>query len=186
MLTSKSVTETGDRVEYRYDEAGNRIWVKDESGAGSYAYDKNNRLLKIAKDGTVRPTYMYDAVGNVETVTDFTGYITAYTYDKSSRMDTVSFQGKTTVYQYDENGNRKAIFYAGGVKEEYAYDRNNRLVTLSNKKPDGSVISSYRYTYDDAGKQTGKTDSFGTTDYIYDEAGRILQVLPLKDDGVCL
>ena len=30
--------------------------------------------------------------------------------------------------------------------------------------------------YDDAGQQTGKTDSFGTTDYTYDESGRILQV----------
>ncbi|WP_158301673.1 RHS repeat-associated core domain-containing protein [Paenibacillus mesophilus] len=176
LLTSRSVTETGDSIGYGYDEAGNRISMTDTSGTSSYAYDKNNRLLRITKDGVARITYTYDAVGNIETVTDSTGFTTSYTYDKSSRLETVTFQGKVTTYQYDDNGNRKAIVYGGGVTEQYEFDRNSRLIGLTNKKPDSSVLSSYRYTYDEAGQQTSKTDSFGTTDYAYDEAGRLLKV----------
>jgi RHS repeat-associated protein len=79
-------------------------------------------------------------------------------------------------YTYDINGNRTSVAYEGGVKEAYTFDRNNRLTKLINKKPDGSIISSYSYTYDASGRQTSKTDSFGTTTYTYDKTGRILKV----------
>jgi YD repeat-containing protein len=137
--------------------------MTDESGTSEYEYDENDRLLKIVKDKKVQISYTYDAVGNVASVTDLTGFQTFYTYDKSSRMETVTFNGKTTDYSYDKNGNRESIVYSGGVKETYVMDKNNRLLMLTNLRPDGSVISKYSYTYDDAGRQTSKTDSFGTT-----------------------
>jgi RHS repeat-associated protein len=150
--------------------------MTDESGVSTYEYDKNNRLLRIVKDGAERIAYTYDELGNIASVKDAKGFTTSYTYDKSSRMETVTFQGKITTYRYDDNGNRTAIVYGGGVTEEYTFDRNDRLVELINKRPDGSVLSSYRYTYDAAGQLTSKTDDFGTTDYTYDEVGRILRV----------
>jgi RHS repeat-associated protein len=109
-------------------------------------------------------------------VTDALGNATTYTYDKSSRMGTVTADGKTTTYAYDENGNRESVKYPGGVSETYAYDKANRLTSLANKKPDGTVISEYAYTYDDAGRQASKTDSYGTTAYTYDEDGRIKKI----------
>ena len=70
------------------------------------------------------------------------------------------------------------------MKEEYAYNKADKLVTLVNKKPDGSEISRYSYTYDKAGRQTSKTDSYGTTTYAYDKAGRVLKVTaPGKTTG---
>ena len=45
-----------------------------------------------------------------------------------------------------------------------------------NKKPDGGVLSEYKNSYDLAGKQTSKTDSYGTTSYEYDKAGRVTKV----------
>ncbi|MFE5319172.1 RHS repeat-associated core domain-containing protein [Paenibacillus sp. NPDC056579] len=176
LLLNKQVKETGDSLSYTYDEVGNRSSMVDNSGTSSYAYDKKNQLLSISQDGKSQISYTYDALGNVESITDLKGNQTTYTYDKSSRMETVAFQGNTTTYTYDENGNRKTITYEGGVNEEYTFDKNNRVVTLTNKKPDGDVISSYSYTYDAAGQQDSKTDSFGTTRYIYDAAGRIAKV----------
>jgi RHS repeat-associated protein len=127
------------------------------------------------KDGTAQIAYDYDAVGNVTTVTDSKGNETSYTWDKSSRMKTVSFDGNTLTYEYDANGNRESIAYDGGVREDYSYDKNNRLLTLINSRPDGSEISRYSYTYDLAGRQTTKTDSYGTSGYTYDAVGRILK-----------
>jgi RHS repeat-associated protein len=93
-----------------------------------------------------------------------------------SMMETVTFDGRTTTYAYDINGNRESVTYEGGVKEEYAYNRNNRLLTLTNKKPNGAIISKYSYTYDIIGNETSKTDNYGATYYTYDKAGRVTKV----------
>jgi RHS repeat-associated protein len=176
MLVEKLSANTGESIAYGYDAAGNRTAMQDESGSYTYAYDKNNRITEIRKGGFLQLTYTYDATGNIETVTDSKGHTTAYAYDKSGRMETVTFDGKTTTYAYEANGNRKSVIYEGGVKEEYSYDRNNRLLTLTNKKPNGTVLSQYSYTYDITGKETSKTDSYGKTGYTYDRAGRITRV----------
>lgn len=175
-LTEKINANTGDMVAYSYDPLGNRTGMIDESGESIYYYDLNNRLLRVVKDGITKITYTYDSVGNIESVTDAKGFMTSYTYDKSNRMETVSYDGRTVTYAYDINGNRESVTYPGGIREEYSYDRNNRLIKLTNKKADNGVISQYSYTYDIAGRQTSKTDSYGTTNYTYDKAGRILKV----------
>ncbi|MFD1908587.1 hypothetical protein ACFSQ7_38245 [Paenibacillus rhizoplanae] len=150
--------------------------MNDESGAYGYTYNSQNQLLQISNDSKVQIKYTYDVIGNVESVTDTLGFTTTYHYDKSSRMARVDYDGKETSYSYDKNGNRTMVQYEDGLKEVYTYDLNNRLLTLTNKRNNGSEISSYRYTYDDAGRQITKTDSFGSTAYSYDDAGRIKQV----------
>ncbi|WP_127533294.1 polymorphic toxin-type HINT domain-containing protein [Paenibacillus kobensis] len=176
LLLKQSVAETGETIQFTYDKAGNRASMSDASGMSRYAYDGNNRLKTVTKGGTVQLSYMYDAVGNVESVKDKKGNATAYTYDKANRMATVAANGKTTTYNYDEGGNRTSIVYPGGVKESYTYDRNNRLLTLRNLKANGTVLSSYTYGYDGAGRQTSKTDSYGKTLYGYDADGRVKKV----------
>lgn len=175
-LIGKSVDETGDAVAFTYDEAGNRASMADGSGRSTYVYDRNNRLVRMEKDGIQQIAYTYDAIGNVETVTDKLGYVTRYSYDKSSRMDSVTAEGKTTTYTYDRNGNRASVTYPGGVSETYTYDKVYRLLAVVNQKRDSTVLSQYVYTYDESGRQISKTDSYGRTDYAYDESGRILKV----------
>ena len=150
--------------------------MSDESGTSTYKYDENNRLTEIQKSGTTQITYSYDQIGNVIRVTDLKGYAVDYTYDKSSRMETVTYGGKTTTYTYDDNGRRISVTYEGGVSENYNYDKDNNLITLKNKKPNGGSLSEYSYTYDLAGRQLSKTDLYGTTTYEYDKSGRILKV----------
>ncbi|WP_334075560.1 RHS repeat-associated core domain-containing protein [Paenibacillus sp. A14] len=176
LLLSRVVDETGDAVHFTYDKTGNRLSMTDESGVTRYAYDKNNRVTAISRDEAVQISYTYDAVGNVATVKDKKGNTTTYTYDRSNRMSSVESEGNVSTYTYDSGGNRTSVTYAGGVKETYTFDKNNHLLTLQNLKPNGSLLSSYTYTYDGAGRQTSKTDSYGKTNYTYDEAGRILKV----------
>ncbi|WP_173138072.1 RHS repeat-associated core domain-containing protein [Paenibacillus tritici] len=175
-LIETKVSQTGDKVLYGYDEAGNRIRMTDESGVSTYIYDSENLLLEMSKDGKKQISYTYDDIGNIDTITDALGYVTTYHYDKSSRMNQVTYDGHTTAYTYDLNGNRAAVQYEDGVREVFGYDRNNRLLTVINKRKNGSEISGYRYTYDEAGRQETESDSYGTTKYKYDQAGRILQI----------
>ncbi|TBL71230.1 RHS repeat protein [Paenibacillus thalictri] len=53
-LVEKSVAETGDRIMYAYDEVGNRISMKDDSGTSSFTYDSRNQLKRIEKDGVMQ------------------------------------------------------------------------------------------------------------------------------------
>ena len=176
LLLKKNVEETGDSVTYSYDEVGNRTGMSDESGNTIYTYDANNRLTEIKKDGKTQISYIYDQIGNILKVIDTVGNVTAYTFDKASRMETVAFDGNKLTYQYDENSNRSSIAYSSGVKEVYEYNKDNKIISLANKKPNGDEISRYNYTYDAVGRQATKTDSYGTTNYTYDKVGRILKV----------
>ena len=146
--------------------------TKQRNG-GDSIYQKR-RMAFIG--GITQISYAYDRIGNIVKVTDLKGNGVEYTYDKSSRLETVTCGGKTTAYSYDDNGRRSSITYEGGVSENYSYDRDNRLITLTNMKPNGGRLSEFSYTYDLAGRQITKTDLYGTTDYEYDKAGRITKV----------
>ncbi|HYE83327.1 MAG TPA: RHS repeat-associated core domain-containing protein [Clostridia bacterium] len=176
LLTERKALDSGITVSFTYDEAGNRASMTDETGSCTYEYNGNNLLEEIEKNGDTQISYTYDEIGNIESVTDKLGNTTEYTYDKSSRMKTVTNSGRTTAYEYDKNGNRESVAYDSGVTEEYQYDRNNGLLSLVNTRANGSEISGYTYTYDKAGRQISKTDSYGTTEYTYDAAGRIEKV----------
>ncbi|WP_239329265.1 RHS repeat-associated core domain-containing protein [Paenibacillus sp. ACRRX] len=176
MLLGRTVKESKDSIQYTYDATGSRITMQDETGTTTYSYDGNKRLLTLVKDGKQQLAYTYDANGNTASVKDKTGYVTAFRYDKSNRMIEVEFDGKKTAYRYDAGGNQIAVLYEGGVHTEYTYDRANRLLSLVNKKSGASTISKFHYTYDAAGRQTSKTDSYGTTHYAYDGVGRVTKV----------
>ncbi len=174
LLEKKVESTTGCSVRFTYDDAGNRSSMTDASGIYTYSYDKENRLEQIRKNGNTQISYTYDILGNISKVTDSLGYTVGYAYDKSSRMETVSYAGQSAVYAYDKNGNRESVTYSSGIKEQFRYDRENKLLELINSKP-GGILSSFTYTYDLAGKQLTKRDSYGTSTYTYDADGRIMR-----------
>ncbi|MCL1858451.1 MAG: hypothetical protein FWF92_04385 [Oscillospiraceae bacterium] len=81
--------------------------------------------------------------------------------------------GTVTECSYDTNGNRSSMVYANGTNTDYTYNLANMVKSVSNKKS-GTVLSSYSYTYQLDGNQTGKTDNTGkVTSYVYDGLGRL-------------
>ncbi|MEO3943964.1 RHS repeat-associated core domain-containing protein [Gorillibacterium sp. CAU 1737] len=177
LILEKRVVETGDRIQFEYDEVGNRVKMTDESGTRSFVYDSLNQLFQIWKNAKIEVEYSYDTIGNVESVSDALGNKTTYSYDKSSRMLDATSGEVAVRYTYDKNGNRTTAVHGGGVRENFSFDKNNRLVNLTNKRPNGNIISSYVYTYDANGRQISKKDDYGTTTYSYDEEGRISRVV---------
>jgi RHS repeat-associated protein len=130
-----------------------------------------------------RSTTSYNAVGNVNTVTDFNGKITTYKYDAQNRLVEEDFTNYPTVTMtYTIDGQVATITDGRGITS-FSYDVRNRLISKTDV--DGSKIS---YTYDLAGNRTSVTTQVlagnaNTTYYTFDERNRLDKVL---SEGVVL
>ncbi|PKM94319.1 MAG: hypothetical protein CVU84_12750 [Firmicutes bacterium HGW-Firmicutes-1] len=171
-----------------YDNNGNTKTITDSTGITVRTYDKIGRVLvkSIPKVGVM--TYQYDIIQDVEAghtaekSIDARGNTVLKTFDQLGRLETVISDGNTTTFEYDLNGNKAKVTYSKGGTEEYTYFNNNQLKILTNKKKDGATLSTYSYTYDNAGNQLTKVDQSGTTTYGYDCLNRLETVL--ETDGI--
>jgi YD repeat-containing protein len=125
----------------------------------------------------MRSLSTYDAVGNLQSMTDFNGEITRYVYDAQNRLVLKDFEDDADVsYTYTLNGQVNTITDGRGVTT-YGYDERDRL--SSQKDPTGPYTSdsySLEYTYDLAGNRTSVETPSGTVSYTFDERNRLQTV----------
>lgn len=131
----------------------------------NYTYDNLSRLLSVLHqlgastiDGSV---YTFDSAGNSMTNANQTSGLTSnYTFDSLYEL-TQSTQATTTTgsYSYDAVGNRTGSLVDG------SYSNNS-----SNELTSNSAAS---FAYDPNGNTTSKTDSTGTTSYVWDFENRL-------------
>lgn len=162
----------GEKTQYTYDAAGRIIKQKDALGAITYTYDKNGNILTVSdKNGAVTRTY--DAMNRVTSVTDYEGRTVKYGYDQLGNRISITYpggekvryayngngtlssvtdpDGNTTYYSYDKRGNLTETKRSDGSVETCTYDKSGRLTSITDATASGEVISSYEYTYDEAG-----------------------------------
>ena len=175
LISSDSEILPKNQISYSYDCMGNRIQMTDVSGTYTYGYDALQRLTTISKNAVTMLSYTYTDEDSVASVS-YNDVMTNYTYDSSNRLISVRNGSTGADYTYDNSNNITEIAYVGGVKEILVYNKNNAVASVTNKKADNSIVSTYSYTYDLCGRQVSKTDSYGTTTYSYDAAGHVLQV----------
>lgn len=96
-------------------------------------------------------TYTYDSNGNITRITDQSGKVTRYTYDKLGQLtrEDNPYLNKTYVYTYDNAGNRLG-------KKTYAY--------TTGTPGNATATESYNYTGD-------RLTQVGSTVYQYDAIG---------------
>jgi RHS repeat-associated protein len=101
--------------------------------------------------------YKYDANGNV-TETSFGSEAFTYTYDNLNRMKTVTdWRGRTVSYNYLKDGRLQSIAYPNGMTSVYTYDAAGRQTGKTTRRGDNSVIASYEFTLDSQGNITSET-----------------------------
>jgi RHS repeat-associated protein len=89
----------------------------------------------------------------------------------------------TTSYQYDTGGRLSKTTLANTAYTDYAYNNRDFVTSVTNKKSDATVISSYTYQYDSAGNPTKMTEANGDyTDYGYDNVYELTSEV-MKDSG---
>jgi RHS repeat-associated protein len=126
----------------------------------NYNYDAIYQLQQVTQAATTTESYTYDEVGNrLSSQT-----VGSYNYNSSNQL--TSADG--TTFTYDNNGNTLTKSDTNG-QTTYAWDVENRLtsVTLANN---GGVVS---FKYDPFGRRIQKSGPSGTTIYVYDGANAI-------------
>ncbi|OUS29198.1 hypothetical protein A9Q99_08775 [Gammaproteobacteria bacterium 45_16_T64] len=180
----------GTRLDYQYDDVGNRTQVKVTRGTNitvtDYTYDDRNRLETVidntgAETGTTR--YTYDAVGSLDTVTTPNGVVADYDYNSVNQLEVLTTKNAAgdvlSSYNYglDSTGRREDITEANGRFTDYIYDDLYRLTDEIIYVTEGG-LETYRanYIYDWVGNRKYETITDGSsvqTEYQYDFNDRL-------------
>ena len=146
---------------YRYDSVGNLL-EQATSGASeiafSYAYNKNGYItgeVRSESGTTTTSTYVYDALGQLTSFLQSTGYGEQYTYDKAGNMaakvitpahaDSEEAQTVTLKMSYNK-GNQITAMANGKDKITYKYDKSGSMVQkVLSSQSYGKLTDSYAY-----------------------------------------
>ncbi len=115
---------------------------------------------------------LYDAAGNVTSITDPRGNTTTITYDNLNREILRTYPGttNTTGTEYNLAGQVTRTLANGVEKIKNTYDEFGQLTRTDFA---GGFAS---YTYDANGNRTTMTDHVGTTNYAYDGLNRLIKI----------
>ncbi|RVU23083.1 type IV secretion protein Rhs [Streptomyces antnestii] len=152
-----------------------------------FRHDTELRLTAVVNPQGLTWSYVYDPAGNLMSETDFDGRRLDYTYDAAGHLtSSTDASGQTVRYERDFLGQVTRKDVEGHVTE-FAYDLTDQLAQatspdctltllrdrfgrLRSETVNGRTIS---YTYDEWGRQIGRTTPSGaTTTWQYDAVGR--------------
>ena len=172
------VDAQGNRIEWDYDPAGNRIATRYKDDAGvlrktqSQVFDKLSRLLQVIGADNQVEQFGYDKNNNRTERLDALGHRTSSIYDQLDRLITITdAMDGVTHYSYDGQDNITSVTDPKGLTTSYTYNGFGDI--LSSSSPDTGTTT---FTVDIAGNRLSKTDARGIqTYYSYDALHRITQ-----------
>lgn len=165
---------------FGYDAAGRQTATTDADGrATRYEYDDAGQLVAVvegyrpgaaaASDANVRTEYAYTAAGELASVTDPLGQVTAYAYDRAGRLiRTEDAAGAVTTAEYDLAG--RVVGASNGDGQRLRIDYTPGGVVTGYAGPAGEV----RFEHDGAGRPILMEDPQGVTAWRYDALGRVV------------
>jgi len=168
----KSVTTTSGGVSrvisYDYDLLGNKLSTTTPSLATAgkslgYSYDALNRLSTVTHLDNAVTTFLYDKVGNRQSVT---------------RTNSAGVLFSTTGYIYDSLNRLTDIVNANGSnglvsKYHYALRADGKRLSVTESGP-ATNNATTNYTYDNQGKLIQEAGPYATIAYTYDNVGNRL------------
>ncbi|MEH2135667.1 RHS repeat-associated core domain-containing protein [Nostoc sp.] len=162
--------------QYTYDTKGNVTSVRDvQGGISTLLYDVNNRLTKITYPNSRFLELTYDAEGRRTQMKDQSGFTTNYSYDSDGRLAKLTNAAGATIisYTYDAVGRLSRETNGNGTYTTYSYDDAGQVTNITNYTPTNTINSSFQYSYDNLGRQTGAVTRDGTWAYTYDTTGQL-------------
>ena len=161
---------TGEFVEMEYDGSGRLISSRDATGrVETSTYGSGYvPLTTTGPEGVTKATY--DALGNLETVTDPTGATLRYAHDDLGQLTAFTDgNGHTTTYRYDAFRRLVEETDPLGRSTGYTYDAAGRLRTVTDRRGHVTTMS-----YGPDGQLTRREATDGSLEaFTYDAAGRL-------------
>jgi RHS repeat-associated protein len=156
-----------------HDALGNRTSVTDANGnTTSFAY--SSRAWRTSEtDAEAGVTeFGYDEVGNRTTVTNPRDKTWTYAFNWQGRVKQLTQPGnRIEKHAFDATGREIAKYDGNGATIKYEHDKLGRLT-----KKDYPTGTDTTFAYNALGLRTSMTDSTGTTEYEYDDVGRVTSV----------
>ena len=172
----KTIGARNQKTTRAYDNNSNITSVTDPlNNVTQHSYDSFNRLIQTIDPKGQSSFFAYNENDLTVAVTDTRTLVTHYTYDGLENLSgTESPDAGATTRTFDAAGNVLTETDARGKTTTHAYDALNRVVGTT--FADGKSIS---YQYDQGtngiGRLTRITDAVGSTGWVYDIQGRVLE-----------
>ena len=181
----------GNKTIYTYDEAGQCVSITKPDGLVIHmVYDPCGRVSEAYVDrgaeGKFSVSYTYDSMGNVSTYTDEMGNTTTYEYDLNGNLISVTdTQGIVTAeYTYDCMGKVLQEKTASGIVVTYSYNKLDLVEKMVMTSPTGEE-KVYTYTYDEMGRVLSVTDPSGiVSSQSYDSYGNVTDIVYPEGGGI--
>ena len=166
-------------VTFKYDKDGNVTEMTDGTGTTKETYDELDRLTKVENGNKEVVEYKYDLGNQVTEIIYPNGKTVKRTYDKAGRLETVEdWLGKETKFSYNRDSLPKITTFPSESedKDEYTYDRAGQLEKTTLKRG-AETLASISYGRDKAGQLKSATQTglpgIGKPEYVYDERERL-------------
>jgi len=155
--TTGRLTSDG-HTSYTYDIRGNVLTITNSNGTLTMNYDNNDRMTSYSDYYGNTVAYLYDNNNNVTRIIYPGNKQVNYVYDANNRCTTVTdWNNKVTTYTYLTDDRVSKITLPNGTFTDYTYDNAGRMTGIINKKANGTIISSYSFTLDNAGNHLTET-----------------------------
>jgi YD repeat-containing protein len=175
-----------DKVVGSITDPGNNLWqypyirqVKDPRGnTTAYGAMESGDIYAVTDPLSNAVSYGYDWDRNRTEITDKRNNVTYYTYDDNHNVTSKTDpQYHTWTYTYDTGTNNlmSAVDPRGKITA-YEYDTQNNLVSVTEKAPDLTVLSTITYTYYGTGLVHTINNNGNTTTNTYNTNGDLVQV----------
>ena len=180
----------GRREEHTYDENGNVLISKIETGKNSsgnklyliknFAYDTKGRLLRVTENDVIKEEYIYEeANGNPVEVRKNGETFKKNIYDECLRIISIETEQGVETYEYTEYNKIKKYVNSEGEQKSFYYDNAWRLikkVKSDNNKSYTIEDKGEKYIYDDMDRLISIEDETGrTVSYIRNTNGDITE-----------
>ncbi len=142
---------------------------------GTMTFTRNaaNRLMSVTDRFGHTVSYTYDSLGRRASMTAPDGSVTTYLYDASGKIARITTGANWAEYSYDSSGRRAGLLYSNGVRAAYTWDPRGKLASLAWYTPANTVIRSWVYSYDAAGRRTHAVLNDGSIAWTHDALGRL-------------
>jgi YD repeat-containing protein len=148
--TAATTTGAARAWRYTYNDIGLMLTATDARGASTtYTYDEQGNLAtKTNAVGHVTTLSDYDANGRAGKIVGPDGVSTELVYSPRGQLISRTVAGETIGYEYDSVGQLKQLTLADGAYLTYSYDDAHRLIGVTD-----SMGNTIRYTLDTMGNR---------------------------------